>query len=246
MVPLETAWKVADTLTPAKRLPNHGLSGFAGLGATEQRELVHNHGFVGGNAVVTAAMGDAASKEHAEVAKERLKNVAELELNLEAQEDAMHKLEIKVWNRRAGHDLPTSLTYVRQIWLDVTVLDEDGNVLLRSGALDDHNNIDPNATVFRAVAVDKDGKPTNYIWRIARFETRNTIPPLGYQKGEYSFNVPAGSKNVKVIAKLNYQSFPQYFANKLLGDGKVTVPTIEMEHVEKTFPAGQKKVALKQ
>jgi len=38
-------------------------------------------------------------------------------------------------NIRAGHNLPTSLTNVRQMWLEVTAKDEAGKVLFSSGAV---------------------------------------------------------------------------------------------------------------
>lgn len=237
MVPLETAIEVADTLTPAKRLKDNKLSGFAGLGAANKRDLVHAHGFVGGNAVITAAMGDSAAIEHAELAKKRLKSAAAVELSLKPPkgQGPLRKLEVKVINKRAGHHIPTSLTYIRQIWLDVTVTDDKGNVLLRSGALDAHNEIDPDAVVFQAKAVDTEGKPANSIWTIARFATRNTIPPKGYQTGKYWFNLPQGVDQINVVAKLNYRSFSQHMADNLLGEGKVEVPFVEMVKVEHSY-----------
>lgn len=236
MVPVPTAIRVADELLPSKKLKDHKLGGFAGLGATKRRDLVHDHGFVGGNAVITEAMGDPNSKAHAEQARERLQNVAELELTMEQEAGPLHELKVKVTNKRAGHNLPTSLTFIREIWLDIEITDEKGNVLLRSGALDSHNEIDEEATVFKADAVDKDGKPAEYLWTIVRFTDNNTIPPKGHKTGRYFFNVPKGVKEVKVVAKLNYRSFSQHFVDHLLGKGKLDVPTVEMERVEQVYP----------
>lgn len=235
MVPLETAWQVADTLTPARRLENHALGGFAGAGAPSERDLVHDHAFVGGNALITASMGDDASKAHAEIAIGRLQNVARLDLEFERVKGPLHELRVKVTNERAGHDLPTSLTYIRQVWLDVTVTDDQGNELLRSGTIDEHNEVDPEAVMFKSDAVDMDGNPTEFIWRIARFEDRNTIPPRGHKYGKYYFNVPEGADEVHIVGKLQYRSFSQHLADHLLGQGELEVPTIEMEKIEQIF-----------
>jgi cytochrome c553 len=234
MVPVETAMQVADALTPAALLRDGRLAGKAGIGAEKERELVHGHGFVGGNAVITAVMGDPDSHRHAEIAIKRLRSAAELDVSLRKVpgQGALHALTIKVTNRRAGHDLPTSLTFVREVWLDVTVTDENGQELFRSGALDGHGEVDPEATMFKAYAVDKEGRPAQFIWTVERFEHRSTIPPKGHQYGRYAFNVPEGVKQIKVRAKLNYRSFSQHFVDHLLGTGKLKVPTVAMNDLE--------------
>ncbi|MEA3413273.1 MAG: multiheme c-type cytochrome [Pseudomonadota bacterium] len=239
MVPVETAMQVADTLTPARELPEHDLGGKAAIGASGERELVHGHGFVGGNAVVTAVAGDADSRRHAAIAIKRLRSAASLDLSLQTVpgQEGLHRLRVKVTNRRAGHDMPTSLTFIREMWLDVSVVDEKGREILRSGALDDHNEIDPDAVMFKAYAVDKDGKPAEFIWTVARFERRTTIPPKGHQYGDYFFNLPEGTKKLKVRAKLNYRSFSQHFVDHLLGEGEIRVPMVTMNDIEAVYGA---------
>jgi len=229
--------RVADTLTPAKDLPDHGLSGQAAIGAAGERDLVHGHGFVGGNAVVTAVIGDPDSRRHAGIAIKRLRSAASLDLELEKVpgQAGMHRLRVKVTNQRAGHDLPTSLTFIRELWLEIIVSDQSGNEILRSGTLDDHNELGADTTLFKAFAVDKDGKPAQFIWTVERFERRTTIPPKGHQYGVYYFNLPAGSEQLTVRARLNYRSFSQHFADHLLGEGKLHVPTITMNDIESTY-----------
>lgn len=237
MVPVETATRVADTLTPVRKLSDHGLGGKAGLGAQESRDVVHGHGFVGGNSVVTAALGDPDSQRHAGIAIKRLRSAADLEVSIRRVpgQGAMHDLAVKVTNRRAGHDLPTSLTFIRELWLDVRVTDENGRELFRSGALDDHNEIDSNATRFKAYAVDKNGNPAQYIWTVERFERRTTIPAKGHHVANYHFNVPEGTGKLTVRARLNYRSSSQHFVDHLLGVGKLKMPTVAMNDIETTF-----------
>ena len=245
MVPVETAMRVADTLTPASKLKDHGLGGKAGLGAEKDRALVHGHGFVGGNAVITAVLGDPDSRRHAGIAVKRLRNVADVDVSLNhvPSQSGMNHLAVKVTNRRAGHDLPTSLTFVRELWVDVTVTDQNGRVLLRSGALDDHDEVDPNATMFKNYAVDKQGKPAQFIWTVERFERRNTIPPKGHHISNYYFNVNNDVKQLIVRAKLNYRSASQHFVDHLLGDGKIKVPVITMNDIETVYSLPSMKVA---
>ncbi len=235
MVPVETAIQVANQLKPAKLIKEANLGGFAGLGAQKQRDLVHDHAFVGGNAVITEAMGDKDSVAHAVIARKRLTNVAELEMGMVRKQGELHQLKVKVTNERAGHNLPTSLTFIREVWLDVTVTDDKGYVLLRSGALDSHGEIEAGATIFQNKAVDDKGDKAEYLWTVTRFSSVNTIPPKGHRYGTYYFNIPKGVKDVKVTAKLNYRSFSQHFVDHLLGKDKIKVPTVEMELLEKSY-----------
>ncbi len=237
MVPVETAMRVADTLTPAAKLKEHGLGGKAGIGAEKDREIVHGHGFVGGNAVITAVLGDPDSHRHAGIAVKRLRNVADMNVSLNQVpgQGGMRHLAVKVTNQRAGHDLPTSLTFVRELWVDVTVTDQNGRVLLRSGALDNHDEVDPNATMFKNYAVDKNGNPAQFIWTVERFERRNTIPPKGHHISNYFFNLSPDVNRIVVRAKLNYRSASQHFVDHLLGEGKIKVPVIAMNDIESVY-----------
>jgi hypothetical protein len=242
MVPVDVAIQVADRMVRAKNVPNHGLGGLAAKGAKKERELVHDHGFVGGNSVIAAALGVPGAEEHKAEAIKRLQNAADLDMEVRKGKGGTNELRIKVTNLRAGHHLPTSLTFIRRIWLDVTITDDQGRVILRSGELDANNRVDEDTVIFGNHSVDKDGKPTVNPWEIARFDELNTIPPKGFRYGKYAFQLPADAKGFKVVAKLNYQSYDQKVADKLLGDKAIIVPTVEMKALTRGYGADLKLV----
>lgn len=242
MVPVETAMRVADELKRAKNLDDHGLGGKAATKAKREQSLVHDHGFVGGNAVIAPALGVENAEEHKIEAIKRLQNVAELDMDVRTGKGGAQELRVKVINARAGHHLPTSLTFIRQIWLDVTVTDDQGKVLLRSGELGADNRIDEDAVVIGNKSVDKFGKPTVNPWEIARFEEINTIPPKGNRTFKYAFKMPAEAKGIKVDVKLNYMSYDQAVADKLLGAGAVKVPMVEMKALTRGYGADLKPI----
>jgi hypothetical protein len=93
------------------------------------------------------------------------------------------------------------------------------------------------AVMFTNRSVDKDGKPTIDPWSIANFDHINTIPPKGFRYGTYAFRLPDGAKGVKVQARLNYQSYGQDVADKLLGEGAVTIPTVVMKELARDYSA---------
>lgn len=245
MVPVEIANRVADELKVPEALDDPSLEGFAALGGP-WRKVVHTHGFIGGNAVITELLGagakdsdkaeDLGRSGSAAEAIKRLQSVASLKVEVTPEAGPLHRVKVKVTNERAGHHLPTSLTEVRQVWLEVVVSDDQGRELLRSGTLTDANRLPPDTVIFNNHAVDKDGKDTILPWEVARFSEMNTIPPRGYRYGKYFFNLPPDATEVKVSAKLHYRSFDQSVADLLLGEGAVRVPSIEMVALEESIP----------
>jgi len=221
MVPVEVAIETAKTLKKPEKLP--GQPCITG----PKRDYMYTHEFIGGNAVITKLMG---SDKHSEMAIKRLQNAAELEVKLDdIKKGKVGELKVKVINETAGHNLPTSLTEVREMWLEVYVKDEKGNVIFKSGALDKDGNVDEEAESFNALAVDEKGHHTVKPWEIARFEYNNTIPPKGFRAVKYNFLIPKTAKKLTADVKLNYRSYPQKVANAILGQGAPKIPVILMK-----------------
>lgn len=239
MVPVDAAIEVADTMKRPGELKNNDLGGYAAMGGP-YRAVVHDHRFVGGNAVITAAMdGTGTDNDNYQDAIQRLQNVASLSLKIKRGKGKQYKLRVKVKNDRAGHNLPTSLTEVRQVWLEVIVKDDKGRELLRSGTITSENNRPDDSVWFGAHAVDVDGNDTILPWKVAYFTEFNTIPPKGYKYGRYGFTLPDDATKVSVIAKLHYQSFSQKVANLLLGGDAPKIPVIEMASIERVYKVNE-------
>jgi hypothetical protein len=197
-----------------------------------ERDHWWTHEFVGGNAVVTELLG---SKVHADHARNRLKAAAKLEIipSDMPQRPGLFEFRVKVSNVGCGHYLPTGLTEMREMWLDVSVVDAEGNVLHHSGALDANGEIDPDAVIYHTVLGDANGNPTWKMWEAARVLNDYRIPPMGYRLERYSAYVSADAKlPLTVRAKLNYRSVAPHLVKMLLGDQAFEVPIIEMTQAE--------------
>lgn len=234
MMPVSNAARVARTLekpvNPGKASP---------LGP--ERDTVYTHEFVGANFTVPALLG---SETHSRIARARLESAAELNIHLpeKALTGQLVRFKVEVFNVGAGHNLPTSLTEVREMWLDVTVLNPEGGVIFRSGALDDNGGIDPEANIFNVTAVDKNGRATHKPWEISHFTRVRLIPPKGSDTSVYTFllpdNIKKGELGIKAV--LRYRSFPQALADELLGEGTVKVPVVDMVTSEAVLPVARK------
>ncbi|MBI5788291.1 MAG: hypothetical protein HZA78_05495 [Candidatus Schekmanbacteria bacterium] len=221
MATVEDAMEVARTLKKVLR---------PGKAANEgpERSHIYSHYFVGGNVTIPALLG---YNKHADMAKKRLQSAAKVEIiaPAEMKTGQLGTVKVKITNVGAGHNLPTSLTEVRQMWLEVLICDKDGNKILHTGWLDKDHNIEPEATIYNTPGVDKDGHQTVKPWEVARFEYDNTIRPKGSATEVYSFVVPSTQKGpIQIKATLCYRSYPQAVANLLLGKDAPVLPIVDM------------------
>ena len=218
-----------------------------------ERPHIWTHYFVGGNALYPDRPN--AERRRAMV-EDRLRHAARLEILPEDAPKAAGDLatfRVRVHNVGAGHKLPTGLSEVREIWLDVTVTDATGKVLLRSGEIGEGGGIDPTAAIFKTfLGIGKTNVKLsccffaigerNKILSAERITRDRRILPKGYDEEKYAFRVPEGAAfPILVAAKLNYRSMSQAFASIFYPDGSLTVPVIRMSEGAYTFgkPAGK-------
>lgn len=221
MMGVEKAVEAAKTMT---KPVNPGYASKVG----PLRPNVFTHEFVGANYTVPALMG---YPEKSVIAVKRLKSAAEIAVAVpeKAKVGEKVRISVRVTNIGAGHNLPTSLTEVRQMWLDVRAADGSGKTLLASGVLDAAGDLPREAISFGAETVDAEGKPTLLPWKMDKFTRFNTIPPKAHVDAEYFFTPGPESKGrIKVTATLRYRSYPQSLANELLGAKAPRIDVIDM------------------
>lgn len=189
---------------------------------------------MGGNLAVTALLGH---HPHAKMAEERLEHSCTVEFIGEpkAKKGALYRLPIKVTNSGAGHYLPTGLTFVREMWLDVTVTDSKGKVVFRSGELDEKGNIKPGAVIYHTVLGKHGQKPeaTSFLPEASEVLVDRRIRPKGYDIAEYSFVVPEDAVGpLSYHAEVRYRSAPQAVVDRLLGKNAPKLPYFDMGEAE--------------
>jgi len=182
------------------------------------REHIYSMTFAGGN----VALGDAA------LAEANLKAAAELTLEVpDVVEQGAVGTKVTITNVGAGHYLPTGLTEVRQMWLEVTAVDEAGAELLTE------------RRDFGTVLKDAAGAYPAEMWDAVGIQSDDRIGPRESVSNDYSFPMSSGA--VTVEATLYYRSCPEEMAEK----AGVDVPTTTMASLTKiVYPSAEARDAV--
>jgi len=241
MVETDTFLKTADTF----RKPERGE---------------YRHYFSGANYLLYNLAGEAAKKAGDEklvasldkkyqMAVAKLKAAADLEVHPVYRNGALVEVKVRVKNIRAGHNLPTSLTNVREMWLEVTAKDAGGNVVLLSGGLDKTGSVGPDTRLFNSEGMGKDFHFAIDPWVVTAFSRHDTIPPRGYKDAYFGVSPVKKPGRITVEARLLYRQADQKLAGKLLHavpddinlektygvSASVAVPVIEMTRTKAVF-----------
>lgn len=133
---------------------------------------------------------------------------------------------VQITNSGTGHHLPTGVTDLRQVWLEVIATDNAGGVVYHSGAVDERGRLDSAAVRFGVILGDEQGQPV-YLHNIARARRilQDTTLPAGEMR-EIRYALPPRSPTpLHVEVKLWYQSVPQDFIDHFI------TPEVRFERV---------------
>ena len=246
MVDTKTFLQAADSFRkPARDEYRHYFSGANYL-------LYHLAGAAAkkaGDAALAASLG----KKY-EMAVGKLKAAAELELSPVYRNGALAEVRVRVKNVRAGHNLPTSLTNVREMWLEVTAKDASGATVIASGGFDGSGSLDPGTRLFNSDGMGTDFHFAIDPWIVTAFSRHDSIPPRGYKDAWFGV-VPVKKQGpVTVEARLRYRQADQKVAKKLLQavpadislektygiDASVAVPVVDMAARKASFDSREK------
>jgi truncated hemoglobin YjbI len=213
MVDIETFKRSADTFQKPKRSEYRHLFNGANFTMYFLEELR------------AKKLGDAKlaanAKEKFDMAVARLQAAADLDITPVYDENGeLSKVKVRVWNKRCGHALPTSLTNIRQMWLEATATDENGKVELKSGYIEKDGpkkgNLAENTYIFNSDGMGHDGTFQVDPWEIVSFSRHDIIPPKGYRDVYYTTMGEHRTHDVTFKAKLRFRVADQKVANKLL------------------------------
>lgn len=220
----------------------------------------YSHRFVGANHVMTdPALGDAlgvlrggllpgmgSGETQATLAEQSrqtlafLKTAAGLQLRGSDRTAGGLHLDIAVQNLGAGHNLPTGVNDQKHIWLDLTVRDASGRILLQSGSSAERLGAeDPEAVAWIEHFVDPAGARITDHLTFATAEVvwmRAPIPPRGEDVVGYDMPLPdAVVWPLRLTARLNYRiALPDLIYTNLRRD--LPIPSFTLAELALDLP----------
>ena len=221
---VEDALKVAETLRPVVVEGQRAVEG--------KTRPIFPHYFVGGNSNADRL---ANGPMHAEMAEQRLKTATRIEVKAPAKAAAGKEIELEVLvhNVAAGHNIPTGVTELREMWVGWRILDENGKVLFHNDGLDEQGEIGQGVIRFGAIATDKSGTATFKPWEMTGFLWKKTVPPKSFTQDRVTLKLPEGvSGKVTVEATLRYRSAPPGVVAQVMQDEAFTPKIVEMSKTE--------------
>ncbi|MHB8057467.1 MAG: multiheme c-type cytochrome [Desulfuromonadaceae bacterium] len=206
----------------------------------------YRHYFSGVNYLLTYLSAQAATragdKEQADrsmkqydMAVKRLQSAAGLEIIPIYRKGQLHEIKVKVSNLRAGHNLPTSLSNIRQMWLEITAKDQNGKVVMSSGTVGPDGSLTPETRIFNSDGMGSDFHFAVDPWVVTAFSRHETIPPRGFKEVYYGISGLKGAKSLTVDVKLRYRTADQKIAEALLAAVPKDID-LEKEYGLKTVP----------
>jgi hypothetical protein len=173
-------------------------------------------------------------------------------------------IRVVISSNKVGHDFPTGPLDIIQSWINLEVTDDQGNVLLSSGGVDQGHFIAPGAFMFKAEPVDRYGNliDRHNLWEMVGVRYRRAIFPGFSDVARYTVICPseagpaeaaqgggedgmhrdfsvstAGETGVlHVKASLDYRKADQFLLNFMFGeDSGLSAPVVQMSTDEKTI-----------
>jgi DNA-binding beta-propeller fold protein YncE len=176
------------------------VAGRSTEGGTMKSNVVTHH-FSGANHFLAGLR----SAEHEAMSLELLRSAAEIETSLDG-----NALRVRVTNVGAGHHLPTGVADLRQLWLQVRVSDEEGKLIVESGALRPDGRLPEDAGIFGKLLGDREGNPVGLrFWRYEKLLADTRIPAR--QSRDLFFPLPEDIRfPLQAEVRLVFRVMPQW------------------------------------
>lgn len=206
--------------TPREKNPGTAAAG------SVKRDHIFTHYFAGGNTAIPLMNKN---KTLAKMAEDRLKNA--VVIKIDPKPDG-NKIVVRLLNNGAGHEVPTGLTNVRQVWLKMIVKDNKGKVIFKTGVPDSKGYISDNSIIYNTVFGDGKGKPVDNVAKAKEILKDRRLKPMQ----ELVEKIDPGSFEGKISVEVSllYSGMPQKVADSLKGLKGIKIPVVVMNAVKNT------------
>jgi tetratricopeptide (TPR) repeat protein len=122
------------------------------------------------------------------------------------------RVDVVVRTRKLGHFFPGGTVDAFDVWLELKAIDEKGQMLFWSGAVEDGGRgpVEPGAHFYRSLLIDQHGNPINKrnAWAARSVVYVHLIPPGAADTVHYRLHIPqnAGDR-IQLTARVLYRKF---------------------------------------
>jgi Tfp pilus assembly protein PilF len=133
-------------------------------------------------------------------------------------------VDVVVRNVGSGHFYPAGIADLREAWLEVTLVEGDGDVALASGWLDAGGHLDPEAHRWQAVLLDGEGMPVivHDVERAQVVLTSRRIMLGASDVVRVAFPAPAAASRLEV--RVLDRKFPRDYVEFAVGADAAAMP----------------------
>lgn len=168
-----------------------------------------SHRFLGANQVLPLLMKLPGAEEHVRLTEEWLRGEIEIpeiadkwtagpviNLRLAGPESVKpgDKIDVQliVTNNKTGHGFPTGPLDIIRSWVELTVTDDEDNVVYESGKTDEMGRMSDDAMIFKADGIDQYGNDIDVhnLWEMVGARFKRTLFPGMSDSETYSFSCP--------------------------------------------------------
>lgn len=152
-------------------------------------------------------------------------------------------LNLIITNANVGHDFPGGTTDINEVWIHFKVSDSQNRIIYESGAIEESNDVDPNAYFYLSKPIDRQG---NHIWKHDLFNMVGDSFKRVIKAGQsdivsYDFEVPSWAKGPLTISSIvRYRKFNNQYARWALDDPTIELPIVNMARDALTIPLRKK------
>lgn len=150
-------------------------------------------------------------------------------------------------NNKTGHDFPTGPLDIIQAWVELTVTDQAGNLVYRTGHRDSTHFIAPGSFMLKAEPVDQYGNliDRHNLWEMVGVRYRRSLFPGFSDQERFTFVCPSRLAatpsghvtELRVTAKLMYRKVDQFLLNFLFGkESGLTATVTVVSEDRRTIP----------
>ncbi len=193
------------SLAPGTIGPYEGVAAAGG----PKRGNIYSMSFVGAN----VELGDAAA------ATALLKSAAELDVEVPEIVGGGADVKVTITNVGAGHHLPTGLTEVREMWLEVSLIDGSGN------------KTPVGERRFGTILQDDEGNAPVELWEATKIKSDDRIPARESVTETYRVTLPDGVEAATLEAALRYRSTDDELPKKAGTKNPVTDMAVQTTQV---------------